>query len=150
MMDRKGMRTRMFILDRIPYYTEKYGQFSTSDVVHYLQVNHRRHTLTDREAEAVLMLMPEVEHIAPRRWRYDPGHISEDEKGIIQVCIMASGAIPVCALQDKYGQEAVRLAERNGTISIDEYSGGAMIEGGWASLTELGMMRAASLWEAVA
>lgn len=131
-MDRKGMRTRMFILDRIPYYTEKYGQFSTSDVVHFLQVNHRWHTLTDREAEAVLMLMPEVEHIAPRRWRYDPAHISEDEQGIIRL-LGLYGPVPAAVLQDKFGQDAVAMAEENGSIGTGPE--------GDAELTELGWVR---------
>ena len=132
----KAMRTRIYILDRIPLYTAKYGLFSTSDVVHYLQVNHRRHALTDREAEAVLMSMPEVEHIAPRRWRYDPGRITEDERGIGDVC-SRHGIVPIEVLQDKYGQEAVRIAEADGTIGIDAE--------GWASLTDLGSIRMASL-----
>jgi hypothetical protein len=113
----------------------KYGVFSTSDVVHYLQVNHRRLALTDREAEAVLMLMPEVEHVGPRRWRYDPGHISEDEKGIIRLLAMC-GTVPAHILQDKYGQAAVAMAEDNGSISMDE-------EEAW--LTDLGQKRADAL-----
>lgn len=136
MMARKAMRTRIYILDRIPYYTAKYGLFSTSDVVHYLQVNHRRHTLTDREAEAVLGLMPEVEHIGPRRWRYDPGRITEDERGIVDVC-SRHGIVPIEVLQDKYGQDAVAMAEANGTIGIDAE--------GWVSLTELGRIRAEAM-----
>lgn len=135
MMARKAMRTRIYILDRIPYYTAKYGLFSTSDVVHYLQVNHRWHTLTDREAEAVLGLMPEVEHIGPRRWRYDPAHISEDEQGIIRT-LAGYGPVPVHILQDKYGQDAVAMAEDNGSISTD---------GEDAELTDLGRIRAEAM-----
>ncbi|MBR2697736.1 MAG: hypothetical protein IKE76_04020 [Clostridia bacterium] len=150
MMDRNGMHLRMWIAERADLYTLKYGEFSTTDIWHFLDVEHTRHAPTLKETRAILGIMPEMEHTGRDRWRYSPQRIPEDEQSIIMVCIMASGAIPVCALQDKYGQEAVRLAERNGTIRIDEYYGGAEIEGGWASLTELGAMRARGLWGAVA
>ena len=135
-MTAEDIRLRMWIVERASLYTAKYGVFSTTDIWHFLDVEHSRHAPTLKQTAAILGIMPDVEHVGRNRWRYDPGRITEDERGIGGVC-SRHGIVPIEVLQDKYGQEAVRMAEANGTIDIDAE--------GWASLTDLGSMRMAAL-----
>ena len=130
---KKDLRTRIYVLDRLPLYAEQ--EFSTMAVQHYLAVHHSRHQLTTEETVALLETLPEVEKINRHRWRYDPQRIPQEEQGIIKA-VLAWGTVPIWVLQDKFGQDAVAMAGEHGSIQD---------AGGDAMLTGLGIKRAQEL-----
>lgn len=136
-MKKKEMRTRIYVLDRLPLY--KGETFTTIGIQHYLAVHHSWHQLTTEETAGLLEALPEVERLDRHRWRYDPQRVPEDEQGIIRA-VLDWGTVPIWVLQDRFGQASVQMAGEHGSIRNT---------GGEATLTGLGLKRAQEL-EAVA